>query len=55
MIKGKIDGVLITIYAPPGSGWEFYKQTFNKIIMESEGMMICGGDFIGHNERQINR
>ena len=48
MIKGKIDGVLITlynVYAPPGSRWEFYQHIFDKIIMESEGITICGGDF----------
>lgn len=48
LIKGKIEGVLITmfnVYAPPGSGWEFYQRIFDKIIMESEGIMICVGDF----------
>jgi len=48
LIKGKIDGVLVTlynIYAPPGSGWKFYQQILDKITMESEGITICGGDF----------
>lgn len=48
LIKGKIDGVLTTlynIYAPPGSGWEFYQQIFDKVMMEAEGITICGGDF----------
>lgn len=47
LIKGRIDGFPVTIlsvYAPPGSDWVFYKQLFELMASETEGMLICGGD-----------
>lgn len=32
------------IYAPPSSQWSFFRQIFNMISTESEGILICGGD-----------
>lgn len=48
LVKGKIDNqlvMLINIYAPPEEGKAFYKQLIDLILSESEGVMICGGDF----------
>ena len=47
-ILGHLEGVLTTIlsvYAPPGSVWKFYKHIFELIISEAQGLLICGGDF----------
>ena len=48
IIKGKIDNVLVTVvnvYAPPESNRMFFKQLFDIIVTESEGTLICCGDF----------
>uniref|UniRef100_A0A3P9LA26 Reverse transcriptase domain-containing protein n=1 Tax=Oryzias latipes TaxID=8090 RepID=A0A3P9LA26_ORYLA len=47
MIIGRIEGSLVTlfsIYAPPGSDWQFYKKVFNIMSTESRGILISGGD-----------
>ena len=47
LIRGKLDGMLITIlniYAPPGSQWQFYKQMFDLMATETQGILIGGGD-----------
>jgi hypothetical protein len=36
---------LINVYAPPESNKQFFKTLFNVIATESEGVLICGGDF----------
>lgn len=32
------------MYAPPGSQWSLFRQIFNMITTESEGILISGGD-----------
>ena len=47
LVKGKLDGSLITllnVYAPPNSDWSFYRQIFDIMTSEAEGVLICGGD-----------
>ena len=44
LIKVKLDGSLITllnVYAPPNSDW---RQIFDIMTSEAEGVLICGGD-----------
>ena len=48
IIKGRIDNVLVTfvnVYAPPESDKDFLKQLFEVIVSESEGILVCCGDF----------
>lgn len=48
IIKGKIDNVLVTlvnVYAPPESDRKFFKLLFDIITSESEGILICAGDW----------
>lgn len=48
LIRGILGGVLVTIlnvYAPPNSDWDFFRFIFDLIITESQGILICGGDF----------
>lgn len=48
MIKGKLGNQLVTlfnVYAPPECGKTFFEKTFDLINLESEGTLICGGDF----------
>ena len=48
IVKGKLDTetvTLINVYAPPESKKQFFKTLFNVIATESEGVLICGGDF----------
>ncbi len=47
MVKGKLEGEEVTflnIYAPPGSDWRFYRQMFDLMTSEAEGILIAGGD-----------
>ena len=47
LIRGKLDGMLITIlniYAPPGSQWQFYKQMFDLMATETDGILLGGRD-----------
>lgn len=47
MIRGRLEGTLVTlfnIYAPPGSKWEFYRQMFDLMAVETQGILVCGGD-----------
>ena len=47
LIKGRLEGELVTIfnvYAPPGSDWIFYRQMFDLMTKEEEGILIWGGD-----------
>lgn len=46
-VKGRVEGVLISllnIYAPPGSDWSFYRQMFDLMASEGDGVLIAGGD-----------
>ena len=48
MVKGKMEGQMVTllnIYAPPDSDRKFFKTIFDIIAEESEGTLICAGDF----------
>lgn len=48
LVRGLMQGILITflnVYAPPSSDWKFYKQIFELLISEAQGIIICGGDF----------
>lgn len=48
IIKGKIDNVLVTfanIYAPPESDRKFFKSLFDIIPSESEGILVCAGNW----------
>jgi len=45
-VTGRIEGSEITIlnvYAPPGSGWVFYRNIFD-LMVDSQGTVVCGGD-----------
>lgn len=47
MVKGRMEGELVcflNIYAPPGSDWVFYRQLFDLMTLEVEGILIAGGD-----------
>ncbi len=48
LLKGKVDGNLFTFYnidVPPGSEPNFCIQILNRIAIEAEGTLECGGDF----------
>lgn len=48
LVRGKIDGHLFTlynVYIPPGSDSNFYTQIIDRIATESQGTLVCGGDF----------
>lgn len=48
MLKGRVDGNLFTLYnayIPPGSEPDFYVRILDKIATETQGALICGGDF----------
>ena len=48
MIKGKMEGQMVTlinVYTPPDSDKTFFKELFDIIAVEMEGILICGGDF----------
>uniref|UniRef100_A0A3Q3ASL9 Reverse transcriptase domain-containing protein n=1 Tax=Kryptolebias marmoratus TaxID=37003 RepID=A0A3Q3ASL9_KRYMA len=55
MLKGRIENELITlvnVYAPPESNKNFFKNLFDLIAIETEGILICGGDLnvvLNHN------
>ena len=36
------------MYAPPGSGWLFYRKIFDLMATKAQGVVICGGDFSIH-------
>uniref|UniRef100_A0A3P8S6T2 exodeoxyribonuclease III n=1 Tax=Amphiprion percula TaxID=161767 RepID=A0A3P8S6T2_AMPPE len=47
LMRGNLGGSLVTlfnIYAPPNSDWKFFKQIFDLITAETQGVLICGGD-----------
>lgn len=47
LVKGRLEGVLIcflNVYAPPGSNWKFYRQMFDLMTLEGDGILIVGGD-----------
>ena len=35
---------LLNVYAPPGSGWSFYRQMIELMISKGQGTIICRGD-----------
>lgn len=46
VIKGKMEGQMVTlinVYAPPDSDKTFFKELFDIIAVEMEGILICGG------------
>lgn len=48
LIKGKVNGNYFTLYnvnIPPGSNSYFYQQILNRAVTETQGTLICGGDF----------
>ena len=48
IIKGRIDNVLVSfvnVYAPPESDRSFLKKLFELIVSESEGILVCSGDW----------
>lgn len=48
IVKGKIEEELITlvnVYAPPDTSKLFFKSLMDVIVLEAEGICICGGDF----------
>lgn len=48
LIKGQIEGAPVTflnVYVPPGSKFKFYQKVFDMISTETQGPLICGGDF----------
>lgn len=55
LIKGKLENSMVTminVYAPPESTKCFFKTLFDTIAIETEGILICGGDFnvvMNHN------
>ena len=43
---------MINVYAPPESTKCFFKTLFDTIAIETEGILICGGDYnvvMNHN------
>ena len=47
LVIGRLEGVLVTLfnfYAPPGSDWGFYKNFFDLMTIEREGLLVAGGD-----------
>ena len=55
LIKGKLENTMVTminVYAPPESTKCFFKTQFDTIAIETEGILICGGDYnvvMNHN------
>lgn len=48
IVKGKLDNKMVTlinVYAPPESDKHFFKALFAIIASESEGTLVCAGDF----------
>jgi len=48
IVKGKLENekvTLVNVYAPPNSGKHFIKTLLDNIILETDGILICGGDF----------
>lgn len=48
IVKGKIDNISLTlanIYVPPYSDRNFFKLLFDTIISESDGILVCAGDW----------
>lgn len=56
------------MYAPPGIDWSLYKRLINMMFIESQGVLICGGDMnlslpkmdssnpnLGHSKPRINK
>ena len=44
--------IMINVYAPPESTKCFFKTQFDTIAIETEGILICGGDYnvvMNHN------
>lgn len=47
-VKGKLENEMVTlvnVYAPPNSAKQFFKTLFDIMILEMDGVLICGGDF----------
>lgn len=47
LVRGSIEDnpvTLMNIYAPPGSDFKFYQKVINIMVVETKGLLICGGD-----------
>jgi len=47
-VKGKLENEMVTlvnVYAPPNSAKKFFKTLFDTMILEMDGVLICGGEF----------
>lgn len=47
LVRGSIEDNLVTlmnVYAPPGSEFKFYQKIINIMVLETKGVLICGGD-----------
>ncbi|XP_062396829.1 LINE-1 retrotransposable element ORF2 protein isoform X1 [Sardina pilchardus] len=48
LIKGKVNGnyfTLYNVYIPPGSNSDFHQKIIDRAVIESQGILLCGGDF----------
>lgn len=48
MVRGELEEQMVTlfnIYPPPESDKSFYKNVFDLVSRETEGILICGGDW----------
>ena len=48
VVKGKMEGQMVTlinVYVPPDSDKTFFRELFDIIAVEMDGILICGGDF----------
>lgn len=46
-MRGKLENEMVTlvnVYAPPNSTKQFFKTLFDTIILQTDGILICGGD-----------
>lgn len=49
ILKGKLENEIVTlvnVYAPPNSGKHFFKTLCDNIILETDGILICGATLI---------
>lgn len=45
IVRGKLENEMVTlvnVYAPPNSAKQFFKTLFDTIILQTEGILICG-------------
>lgn len=47
-MRGKLENEMVTlvnVYAPPKSAKQFFKTLFDTIILQTDGILICGREF----------